>query len=67
MNDWNRWDFALLALAGYIAVIALVRLMLARREQVVARLRAELQQQRQQQAATPPADAASTRSGQRAA
>ena len=35
--DWlTRWDLALLAVAAYVAVMSLVRLMRARRDQLIA-------------------------------
>jgi hypothetical protein len=58
----DGWDIALLAVAGYIAVVALVRLMLRRRNQLIEELlkqaeEAELAQQElvaQQEAAHQP-------------
>ena len=65
MDAVNTWDLALFAVAGYIAVSSLVRLMISRRNTLAAELRAELEQQRAQQrrekekqqasAANPPA------------
>lgn len=42
----DRWDFVLLAIGGYVAVRALVRLMLARRNQLAEALLAEAEQSR---------------------
>jgi len=42
----DGWDVALWILAAYVAVVALVRMMLAHREQATARLRIELEQQK---------------------
>jgi hypothetical protein len=38
----NRWDVVLLAVAGYVAVMALVRLMIRRRRQVLDELRRQV-------------------------
>lgn len=47
----DGWSWALLAAAGYVAVMALVRLMIARRETIVAQLRRQaLAEQRRKQA-----------------
>jgi type II secretory pathway pseudopilin PulG len=52
MANLDGWDMALLAVAAYIAVVSLVRLMRARRRAVVAELQREvLRQQAQAQAA----------------
>jgi len=40
----DGWDIALLAVAGYVAVTALVRLMLRRRDQMVEQLRRQAAQ-----------------------
>lgn len=58
MQSMDGWDVALLVLAGYVAVVALVRMSLAHREQTAARMRIELERQRRQQAAEAPAPAA---------
>lgn len=52
----DSWDWVLLAMAGYVATIGLVRLMLAKREQVVTRLQADIERARRQQTVekTPP-------------
>ncbi|MBX3413203.1 MAG: hypothetical protein KF708_10985 [Pirellulales bacterium] len=50
MQSMDGWDVALLVLAGYVAVVALVRMTLAHREQTAARMRIELERQRRQQA-----------------
>ena len=51
----DGWDIVLLVVAGFVAIAALVRLMLRRREQLVERFRRDLkQQQRHQQNAEPP-------------
>lgn len=50
----DRWDVLIIASAAYIAVMTLVRLMAARRNQLVDQVRQQIGQQRvQQQAATP--------------
>jgi len=45
MADLSYWDIALLAVAGFLAVVALVRLMARHRDQLVERLGREAQQQ----------------------
>jgi len=42
MGNMGGWDVALLAAAGYIAVTALVRLMIRRRDQLVGEFREQL-------------------------
>jgi hypothetical protein len=49
MQSMDSWDVALLVLAGYVAVVALVRMMLGHREQTARRLRIELDRQERQQ------------------
>jgi len=44
----DGWDVTLLVAAGYIAVTALVRLMLHRRAQVLKDLRRQVEQQQRQ-------------------
>lgn len=41
----DRWDVALLVVAGYFAVMTLVRLMIRRREQLVVQLRARMEEE----------------------
>ena len=55
MQSMDGWDVALLVLAGYVAVVALVRMMLGHREQTARRMRIELENQRRLQAAETPA------------
>jgi hypothetical protein len=45
----DRWDGVLIAAAVYVAVVSLVRLMAARRDEVVRVLRAEIERQRDEQ------------------
>ena len=51
MESLDAWDIALYMAAGYVAVIALVRLMLQERDRLVQRFRSEMQAERQRQAA----------------
>lgn len=51
METMDRWDVAILALAGYVAVMALVRLMLRRRDHIVGEFRREMEQERERKAA----------------
>jgi hypothetical protein len=42
----DRWDIFLIAVAGYVSVVSLVRLMAQRRDELVAKIRAEIAKQR---------------------
>ena len=46
MGQLNQADWALLAVAGYIAVVVLVQLMRARRDQLLTNLRDQMRQER---------------------
>lgn len=50
----DGWDIVLLGMAGFVAIVALVRLMLRRRDQLVERFRRDLKQQRRRQNVEPP-------------
>ena len=57
MGNMDGWDVALLAVAGYVAVSVLVRLMTGHRDRLVERLREEMKQQQaaeEAKAAGPP-------------
>ena len=58
MAGMDRWDWILLGAAAYIAVTVLVRLMLERRDRIIAHLREQLQQDqnRRRQATSEHAD-----------
>ncbi len=43
----DSWDVALLVVAGYFAVMALVRLMIRGREQLVVQLRARMEEEKE--------------------
>ena len=65
MDALNSWDVALFAVAGYIAVVSLVRLMLGRRTALARQIQEDLErrekqaeQQRQQSEADRPAQTA---------
>jgi hypothetical protein len=45
----DRWDLALLLIAGYVAVMTLVRLMARRRDQNVAEVEKQMAALREQQ------------------
>jgi hypothetical protein len=52
----DGWDLALLAVVGYVAVAAMVRLMLARRDRSLADLREQLaREKRRRKKAKKPA------------
>jgi predicted exporter len=45
MAEMNAWDVAILLVAAYVAVLALVRLMRRRRDAVIAQLQTEVASQ----------------------
>ena len=45
MYGMDRWDWVLFALAVYVAVVVLVRLMTGHRDKLVAHLRQQVQQE----------------------
>jgi len=47
----NRWDVVLLVIAGYVAVAALVRLMIRRRDQLLDQLRQHFKKSRRRKEA----------------
>lgn len=49
MGFMNGWDLAVLAVAGYVAVTLLVRLMTVERDRLLNQLRGELQVEIQKQ------------------
>ena len=49
MDAVNTWDLALFAIAGYIAVSSLVRLMIGKRNALAVELRDEMEQERRRQ------------------
>ncbi len=51
----DGWDLALLVVAAYLAVMALVRLMLVRRRQLADKLRSEMATARRMQKQAPKA------------
>ena len=46
----DRWSFVLLATAGYLAVMILVRLMIRRRDRLVDQFREEMEETKRRQA-----------------
>lgn len=48
---WDHWDLVLLGIAGYVAVMSLIRLMSSRRRELTAKFRGEVRAEhvRQQQ------------------
>jgi hypothetical protein len=46
----DRWDLLMIVTATYIAVVALVRLMTARRDEVVRVIREEIERQQAEEA-----------------
>ena len=42
MSNLSGWDVGILAIAGYVAIVMLVRLMRHRRDQIVSRLQAQV-------------------------
>lgn len=47
MGNMDGWDVALLAMAGYVALVTLVRLMIRRRDQLLDELRRKVKQEKQ--------------------
>ena len=50
MDALNSWDVALFVVAGYIAFVSLVRLMLGRRNSLARQVRDEVERQRDETA-----------------
>ncbi len=50
----DGWNLALLAIAAYVAIVALVRLMIRRRDTLVGELVEEAEHTKRRQAAAPP-------------
>ncbi len=50
MGNMDSWDLTLLVVAGYLAVVSLVRLMARRRNQVYEELRRKAEKEKRQQA-----------------
>lgn len=59
----DGWDVALLAIAAYVAIVALVRLMIRRRDALVGELVEEAEQTKRRQAAAPSPPQAPPRQG----
>ncbi len=51
MQHMDGWSIALLVVAAYVAVLALVRLMRKRRDQMVERFREEVEKEKKMQEA----------------
>ncbi len=49
MGNMDSWDVTLLVVAGYLAVVTLVRLMVRRRNQVFEELRQKAEDEKRQQ------------------
>ena len=52
MGNMDGWNWALLAVAGYIAVVTLSRLMLRRRNQMMSQFREEVAKEKGRRAAS---------------
>ena len=50
METMNGWDVAVLAIAGYVAVMSLARLMLRRRDELVVEFRAKMKREKRKKA-----------------
>lgn len=57
----DRWDILIIASAAYLAIMTLVRLMVARRNQLVDHVRQQIDEQRAQQKTKKPASEDSDR------
>ena len=55
MADMDAWSVALLAMVGYVAVVILVRMMIVRRERLLAEFREKFaaEKQKKKREATP--------------
>ncbi len=51
MGSMDGWDVALLAVAGYVALVTLVRLMIRRRNQLMDEFRHEVAQEKKRKQA----------------
>jgi hypothetical protein len=51
MGNMDGWDVALLVLAGYVALVTLVRLMIGRRDQMLDEFRRRLRIEKQRKEA----------------
>lgn len=51
-----RWEIALLAVAGYVAIVSLVRLMVRRRDELVSDLREKIRAQQLRKKTTAKVD-----------
>jgi hypothetical protein len=49
MGNMDSWDVTLLVVAGYLAVVTLVRLMARRRNQVFEELRQKVEEEKRKQ------------------
>ncbi|MGD0655443.1 MAG: hypothetical protein ABSA16_13960 [Thermoguttaceae bacterium] len=52
MGNMDSWDVTLLVVAGYLAIVTLVRLMVRRRNQVYAELRQKAEDEKRKQVQT---------------
>ena len=57
MAHLDSWDWAILAVAGYVAVLSLVQLMRTHHDVVVGQLREKIQQEGSQQRRQQPGSA----------
>jgi hypothetical protein len=53
MDGIDRWDVVLLAIAGYVAITALARMMVRRRDQMQSQLRDEARRQGSKKSSSP--------------
>jgi hypothetical protein len=60
METMESWDIALLVVVGYLAIVALVRLMARHRDQVVERFRQDIEREKQQRKSSSENKAAPT-------
>jgi hypothetical protein len=49
MGTMDSWDWALLALVGYVAIVSLTRLMIGRRDEMIGRFRKEMAEEKERQ------------------
>ena len=52
MENMDGWNLVLLAVAAYVAVVTLARMMIRRRDQLMARFRREVEREKGRRAAS---------------
>jgi hypothetical protein len=63
MANLDGWDWALLVVGAYVAVVSLVRLMRGYRDALLGQLRDQIEQEQLRQSASGPARSAGSATG----